>query len=129
MQHITRTFTTSILSFLISGAIWFSASSAAAQSDPCEKDSAKYCNVFKGADPRKYYCLNQVYNQLSNDCKMAVKKMTSVSSQEFKDECRDDYKKFCTDTLPGAGKIVACLKKHSKEVSFECRKVLADTPQ
>jgi hypothetical protein len=99
-----------------------------AQSDPCAKESQKYCDVFKGKDPRKYYCLNQVYSQLSNDCKMAVKKMSAVPQQEFKDECREDFKKFCTKEIPGSGRIVECLRSHSKEVSLECRNVLNATP-
>ncbi len=108
--------------------IFIGNSPAAAQSDPCEKEAQKYCPAQSGKDPRKYYCLNQVYTQLSNGCKAAVKKMNEVPPEDFQEECRADYNKFCAQEVPGGGRIVECLKEHSKEVSFECRKIITKAP-
>ncbi|MBI3699838.1 MAG: hypothetical protein HY242_05255 [Afipia sp.] len=40
--------------------------------------------------------------------------------------CKDDYEKFCNGTMPGGGRIVACLSKASDKLTPECRKVLLE---
>lgn len=37
--------------------------------------------------------------------------------------CTGDYEKFCKGTMPGGGRIIACLGSHP--VSDACKKVLA----
>ena len=39
--------------------------------------------------------------------------------------CKADYDKYCTGTLPGGGRVVACLNKHQHQLSDACKKVLA----
>lgn len=39
--------------------------------------------------------------------------------------CRTDYQQFCSGVLPGGGRIAACLKDHTNELSPECRQALA----
>jgi hypothetical protein len=40
--------------------------------------------------------------------------------------CKGDYDKFCTGTMPGGGRIIACLAKQSDKLSEACKKVVAD---
>ncbi len=35
--------------------------------------------------------------------------------------CSADMKKFCADTKPGDGRLVACMKQHEAELSQQCR--------
>ena len=35
--------------------------------------------------------------------------------------CTADYRRFCTDTAPGGGRILQCLKEHAQELSPACR--------
>jgi len=39
--------------------------------------------------------------------------------------CKADYDKYCTGTLPGGGRVVACLNKQQHQLSDACKKVLA----
>jgi hypothetical protein len=38
--------------------------------------------------------------------------------------CKTDYNKYCSDTTPGGGRIIACLDKQHDALSDACRKVL-----
>jgi Cysteine rich repeat len=39
--------------------------------------------------------------------------------------CKADYDKYCAGTLPGGGRVVACLNKQLPQLSDACKKVLA----
>jgi hypothetical protein len=39
--------------------------------------------------------------------------------------CKADYDKYCAGTLPGGGRVVACLTKQQNQLSDACKKVLA----
>ena len=43
---------------------------------------------------------------------------------EQRSACKPDYDKYCTGTIPGGGRIVACLNKHHDALSEACKKVL-----
>ncbi len=38
--------------------------------------------------------------------------------------CKPDYDKYCAGTIPGGGRIVACLNKQHDALSDACKKVL-----
>jgi hypothetical protein len=40
--------------------------------------------------------------------------------------CKADYDKYCAGTLPGGGRVVACLNKQQHQLSDACKKVLAN---
>jgi hypothetical protein len=45
---------------------------------------------------------------------------------EQRTACKPDYDKFCRGTMPGGGRIVACLAKHNDALAPACQKVVAD---
>jgi hypothetical protein len=45
---------------------------------------------------------------------------------EQREACRGDYEKFCRGTLPGGGRIIACLAKQDDQLTEACKKVLAE---
>ena len=38
--------------------------------------------------------------------------------------CKADYQKYCKGTIPGGGRIIACLTKQGDQISAACRKVV-----
>lgn len=54
----------------------------------------------------------------------------SANAQEFSAEqraaCKGDYDQFCKGTMPGGGRVLACLSKNSDKLSAACKKVVAD---
>ena len=40
--------------------------------------------------------------------------------------CKGDYEKYCKGTVPGGGRIVACLAKSSDKLTAACKKALAE---
>jgi hypothetical protein len=44
---------------------------------------------------------------------------------EQRGACKADYDKYCAGTLPGGGRVVACLNKQQHQLSDACKQVLA----
>jgi hypothetical protein len=40
--------------------------------------------------------------------------------------CKADYEAFCKGTMPGGGRVLACLAKHDGNLSAACKKVVAE---
>jgi hypothetical protein len=40
--------------------------------------------------------------------------------------CKADYDAFCKGTMPGGGRVLACLEKHNGKLSAACQKVVAE---
>ena len=38
--------------------------------------------------------------------------------------CKADYQKYCKGTMPGGGRIIACLNKQRDQLAEACKKVL-----
>jgi hypothetical protein len=38
--------------------------------------------------------------------------------------CKADYEKYCTGTVPGGGRIIACLNKQYGQLADACKMVL-----
>jgi hypothetical protein len=53
---------------------------------------------------------------------------TTTLAQELTAEqrtaCKADYDKYCTGTMPGGGRIIACLNKQYGQLADACKKVL-----
>lgn len=49
-------------------------------------------------------------------------------SQDFTAEqraaCKGDYDKYCKGTVPGGGRVLACLNKHYAQLTEACKKVV-----
>ena len=56
--------------------------------------------------------------------------VTAASAQDFSAEqraaCKGDYDQFCKGTMPGGGRVLACLSKNNDKLSAACKKVVAE---
>ncbi len=55
---------------------------------------------------------------------------SAAQAQDFSAEqraaCKVDYDQFCKGTMPGGGRVLACLSKNNDKLSAACKKVVAD---
>ena len=55
---------------------------------------------------------------------------TSAQAQDFtaaqRAACKGDFETFCKGTMPGGGRVLACLSKNNDKLSAACKKVVAD---
>jgi Cysteine rich repeat len=53
---------------------------------------------------------------------------TTAFSQDMTDAqraaCKADYDKYCKGTMPGGGRIIACLAKQHDQLADACKKVV-----
>lgn len=45
-------------------------------------------------------------------------------STDTRGACKADYEKFCKGTMPGGGRVVACLNKQRAQLSVACKKAV-----
>jgi Cysteine rich repeat len=54
--------------------------------------------------------------------------MNAASAQDItaaqRAACKGDYDKFCKDTMPGGGRVLACLMKQHDTLSDACKQVV-----
>lgn len=60
---------------------------------------------------------------------VALAAVSAATAQEFSAEqraaCKSDYDQFCKGTMPGGGRVLACLAKNNDKLSGACKKVVA----
>lgn len=47
-----------------------------------------------------------------------------MPTDEQRAACQADYARFCSDVLPGGGRIIACLTRNYAQLVDACKKVL-----
>jgi len=57
---------------------------------------------------------------------ISVPAIAQNMTEEQRAACKPDYDKFCGGTIPGGGRIIACLAKQTDKLSDACKKVVAD---
>ncbi len=55
---------------------------------------------------------------------MSTVALAQTLTAEEQTACKADYEKYCKGTVPGGGRIVACLDKQYAELAPACKKVL-----
>jgi hypothetical protein len=66
--------------------------------------------------------LNFVVLAVAIGCSGAALAQTLTAEQQA--ACKADYQKYCKGTMPGGGRIIACLNKQRDKLADACRKVL-----
>ena len=59
---------------------------------------------------------------------LILSSLSRAVSQDFTAEqraaCKGDYDKYCKGTVPGGGRVLACLNKHYAQLTEACKKVV-----
>ena len=59
---------------------------------------------------------------------LALLSLNAARAQDFtaaqRAACKGDYDKFCKGTMPGGGRVLACLNKQHDQLSAACKAVV-----
>jgi cysteine rich repeat protein len=50
--------------------------------------------------------------------------VAQTATADQRGACKQDYEKFCAGTMPGGGRIVACLNKQHDKLSAACKQAI-----
>jgi hypothetical protein len=113
-------------SMIIACALVVQATLAAANERPCRADMEKFCADVKPGGGRVAECLRKHIDELSSECKAHGQEVRE-RLQEAHEACQEDISKYCKEVKPGEGHILACLKKHDKDLSATCKAAMRPT--
>ena len=100
------------------------AGGALGQEPSCKADLAKFCPQAKPGGGQIAACLKQNAAQLSPSCKERVAQMKEILKEVHR-ACEEDIHFLCAGIQPGGGRIAACLKQSTSEVSPGCKAQIA----
>jgi hypothetical protein len=94
---------------------------------PCAADQKKLCAGVEPGEGRIINCMKEHEADLSPACKqkLAAKKGEWMEKHPVMAACKADKDRLCAGMTPGDGKLMACMKEHSSEVSEACRDAMA----
>jgi len=99
----------------------------------CNKELTTFCKGVPAGEGRILACLYAFEDKVSDKCieavyDAAVQLEQAVAALKFAaGQCQGDLQKFCADVKPGQGRGLACLDKHDKDVSAQCKDALKQT--
>ena len=92
----------------------------------CGEDFKKYCSTVTPGEGRIMLCMQAHEDKISDGCGAVLDEVvfqaetTADHLREAANACRGDIDKFCAKTLPGQGRLAACLAANRTSVSTSC---------
>jgi Golgi apparatus protein 1 len=92
----------------------------------CGEDFKKYCSTVTPGEGRILLCMQAHEDKISDGCASVLDEVvfqaetTADHLREAVISCRGEIGKFCATTLPGQGRLAACLAANRTSVSQSC---------
>jgi hypothetical protein len=111
---------------MVAGAIaaFFTTAQAMEKGGACKDDVAKLCPGVQPGEGKILSCLKEHKSEVSPGCTSYLKQV-GQQMKAVSDACEQDVEKYCWDTPMGKGGIANCLKKHSADLSPDCKSAVA----
>jgi hypothetical protein len=110
---------------IVAGALAaFIGNARAAEQGACKADVQKLCKDVQPGEGKIVECMKTHQKELSPKCASQMKQV-QAGLKQVSNACESDVEKFCWDTPMGKGGIASCLKKHTDELSSECKDAVA----
>jgi Cysteine rich repeat len=106
------------------------AAEAAKLEESCADDIKKYCSDVTPGEGRMIYCMQAHEDKISPKCAFDLEEAATdvqLSADNLKDAitaCHAEITGVCGKTLPGQGRIAACLIANKSTASKNCVEVL-----
>lgn len=100
---------------------------AAAVKQGCAKELQTYCKDVTAGEGRIASCLYAYEDKLSLGCAVAVYEgvvdlQTATAHLEYyANQCGSDLMQYCSDVVPGGGRLYQCLAKNKATLTDPCR--------
>ena len=91
---------------------------------PCTQDVDTFCKGMMPGEGAIIGCLSEHSAHLSHACKGRLEQLRQTYLASASD-CEGDIKSFCATTPQAGGKMIKCLKAHSKDLSAPCKALAA----
>ena len=121
----------SIGKFMVAGALAAFFTTAGAQGTMggahggvCKEDVAKLCKDVTPGEGKVLECLKSHQAEVSPKCSSHLKQVQG-ELKAISAACEADVEKFCWEAPIGKGGLASCLKKHSAELSSDCKAAVA----
>jgi Cysteine rich repeat len=108
---------------MVAGMIAALFTAAEAQQGACKADVEKLCPGIQPGEGRILECLKSHKAEVSPGCTKHLKEV-QAELKKVSAACEPDMEKFCWETPMGKGGIASCLKKHSDELSPDCKSAI-----
>jgi hypothetical protein len=96
---------------------------ATAEEAPCLADVKKFCAEVSPGAGGIQKCLKQHEAQLSEACRTRVDALLKEAGLTYA-ACREDIASFCSNVVPGAGRVVDCLNSNKDRLTSQCSTML-----
>jgi Cysteine rich repeat len=96
----------------------------------CAKDIKKYCSTVTPGEGRMIYCMQAHEDKISVKCAFELEEAATnvqTAADALKDSviaCKAEINGVCGKTVPGQGRIVACLLANKSTASSGCAEAL-----
>ncbi len=95
---------------------------------PCEADIQKFCANVPVGGGRIQSCLEEHAKEISPACGARTKDLEQELGALVA-RCRFDISRFCSDVMPGGGRVAACLQGRGDDLSPVCKDGLKQASQ
>jgi len=98
----------------------------------CKTEMEKYCAMVTPGEGRVLACLFSYQDKLSNRCEYALYDAAAQLDRAVAaltyvvNECDDDLENYCSNIVPGEGRLMDCIGKNIANVSERCQSALKD---
>ena len=98
----------------------------------CKTEMEKYCAMVTPGEGRVLACLFSYQDKLSNRCEYALYDAAAQLERAVAaltyvvNECDDDLENYCSNIVPGEGRLMDCIGKNIANVSERCQSALKD---
>ncbi len=114
----------SVRKCMVAGALAAFFTTAGAQQGACKEDVDKLCKDVQPGEGKILACLKSHQSEVSPKCAGYLKQVQE-QIKHVSAACEPDLEKFCWETPIGKGGLASCLKKHSAELSADCKAAVA----
>ncbi|MBL6990640.1 MAG: hypothetical protein ISR65_12720 [Bacteriovoracaceae bacterium] len=106
---------------LLGSSLLYSGLAMASSSRPCASDFEKYCKDSLKERGGRRECISKNQDKFSDACKSKIEERKKRHGGRKDSKCREDFDKYCKDSLKGRGGRRECVRENQDKFSDACK--------